>query len=76
MPTYSYFCPANQKLVLVDHPMDVIIKTWGEVCYAKQMAVEGDPLAPVNKIITPPNISISPSNAELKAMGFTKLVKA
>lgn len=75
MPCYSYFCEANQKLVLVDHPMDIVLKTWGEVCYAKQISIEDDPLAPVTKIITPPNISISPSNAELKSLGFTKLVK-
>ena len=75
MPCYSYFCETNQKLVLVEHPMDTVLRTWGEVCYVKQLPVEGDPSAPVKKIITPPNISITPSNAELKSLGFTKLVK-
>ncbi len=75
MPCYSYFCEANQKLVLVDHPSDMVIKTWGEVCYAKQMPVEDDPALPVKKIITPPNISTTPSNSDLKSLGFTKLIK-
>ena len=75
MPCYSYFCEANQKLVLVEHPSDTNLHTWGEVCYVKQIPVDDDPGAPVKKIITPPNISISPSNSELKALGFTKLVK-
>lgn len=75
MPCYSYFCEANQKLVLVDHPSDTVLKTWGELCYVKQIPVEDDPSSPIKKIITPPNISITPSNADLKALGFTKLVK-
>ncbi len=55
--------------------MDTVLTTWGEVCYVKQIPIEGDPLAPVKKIITPPNISVTPSNSELKSLGFTKLVK-
>lgn len=75
MPCYTYYCEANQKLVLVEHDMDTLLRTWGEVCYAKQIPVEDDPSLAVKKIITPPNISIKSSNAELKSLGFTKLVK-
>ena len=75
MPIYSYYCDSNQKLVLVEHDMDTRLKTWGEVCYVKQIPVEDDPMAPVKKIITPPNLSIQASDSDLKALGFTKLVK-
>ncbi len=75
MPCYSYYCEANQKLVLVEHDPETLLKTWGEVCYVKQIPVEDDPASPVKKIITPPNISIKASNADLKSLGFTKLVK-
>lgn len=61
--------------MLVDHPSDTVLRTWGEVCYVKQIAVEDDPEAPVKKLITPPNISITPSDNDLKGLGFTKLVK-
>lgn len=76
MPSYSYFCDANQQLVVVQHDMDIVLKNWAEVCYTRQLPLgETDPLAPVKKIITPPHIITSASNAELKNLGFTKLVK-
>lgn len=32
MPTYDYFCEANQRTIEVRHPMDHMVKTWGELC--------------------------------------------
>ncbi len=76
MPAYSYFCDANQMLVVVQHDMNVRLKTWGEICYLNQLE-PGDTeiTAPVRKLITAPNIIINSGNAELRNLGFTKLVK-
>ena len=76
MPGYCYFCESNQKVVVVHHDMNTVLKTWGEVCYTNQISLgETDPAEPVRKLITPPNIITSNSNSELKSLGFTKLVK-
>ncbi len=32
MPTYEYFCDANEQTVEVLHSMNRTIKTWGELC--------------------------------------------
>ena len=32
MPFYDYYCEANGKTVEVFHPLQVRLKTWGEVC--------------------------------------------
>ena len=73
---YCYFCEANQKVVVVHHEINTILKSWGEVCYANQIPLgETDPSAPVRKLITAPNIITSHGNSELKSLGFTKLVK-
>ena len=76
MPAYSYFCDANQILVIVHHDMNTRLTTWGEVCYINQLDPgETDPAMPVRKLITAPNIIINSGDAELKNLGFTKLVK-
>lgn len=76
MPAYSYFCDDNQKLVVVYHDVDTLLTTWGEVCYLNQLDPEDtDPATPVRKLITAPNIIINSGDAELKNLGFTKLVK-
>jgi hypothetical protein len=76
MPVYDYFCKANGRTVTVHHPMNVTLKTWGEVCYAAQEPLgDADPLEPVAKVLSPPGISTPLGNAELKNAGFTKLVR-
>lgn len=76
MPSYDYYCDANDRTVEVQHPMQVRLMTWGEVCYAAQIPLDDtDPLAPVRKVIRAPHISTPVGNTRLKEMGFTKLVK-
>lgn len=76
MPDYCYLCEDNQKVVVVSHDMNTRLKTWGEVCYARQMPLgDTDPMAPVRKLITAPHIITRTGNTELKSLGFTKLVK-
>ena len=56
--------------------MDVVLTTWGEVCYAAQVPIgETEFTAPVRKVLSPPAISLPTGNAKLKEVGFTKLVK-
>ena len=76
MPVYDYFCEQNGHTIAVKHGIEVELQTWGEVCYAAQVAMgETDFLAPVRKVISPPAIAIATGNAALKNLGFTKLVK-
>lgn len=32
MPTYDYYCPANDQTVQVSHKMSQDVNTWGDVC--------------------------------------------
>ncbi len=76
MPCYDYYCEANGQTVEVRHGMDVVLTTWGEVCYAAQVPIgETEFTAPVRKVLSPPAISLPTGNAKLKEVGFTKLVK-
>lgn len=76
MPAYDYFCEANGRTVEVTHPIDVLLKTWGEVCFVAQVPLgDTDPLAPVQKLISAPAIAIPLSDSKLKEKGFVKLVK-
>lgn len=76
MPLYDYYCEANGCTVEVKHGIDVELTTWGEVCYAAQVALgDTDFLAPVRKVLSPPAIAIPTSNSDLRSKGFTKLVK-
>ncbi|HKK16921.1 MAG TPA: zinc ribbon domain-containing protein [Gammaproteobacteria bacterium] len=76
MPTYDYYCKANNRTVEVVHTMNVTLGTWGEVCYVAQIPLgETDPLAPVRKVISAPAIAVSIGNSTLREKGFTKLVK-
>ncbi len=76
MPLYDYLCKANGRTIEVNHPIDAVLKTWGELCYVAQITLgDTDPAEPVRKVISAPNISIPTSNSELKEKGFTKLVK-
>jgi hypothetical protein len=76
MPCYDYFCEANGRTVEVKHPSDIVLATWGEVCYAAQVPLgETDFLAPVRKVISAPALAFPAGNARLKELGFTKLVR-
>jgi len=76
MPIYDYLCEANGRKVEVNHPVEATVKTWGELCFVVQIPLgDTDPMAPVKKIITVPNISVPVSDSRLKELGFTKLVK-
>ena len=76
MPVYIYHCEENGQTVEVRHGIDHELSTWGEVCYAAQVPLgETDFLSPVRKVLTPPGIAVPKSNADIRNMGFTKLVK-
>ncbi len=76
MPTYTYYCPANDRTVEVRHGMDHRIESWGELCYAAQIELgDTDVLAPVEKRMSPPAIAVPPGNTDLKSRGFAKLVR-
>jgi hypothetical protein len=76
VPLYDYFCETNGRKIEVNHPIDTVLETWGELCYVAQITLgDTDPLAPVRKVISAPNIVIPISNSKLKEIGFTKLVK-
>lgn len=76
MPLYEYHCPENDRRVTVRHASDIRLQVWGEVCYAAQEPLgETDFLSPVTRVIGVPNVLTKPSNAELRNMGFTKLVR-
>ncbi len=76
MPSYDYYCEENGCTVEVNHTIDVVLKTWGEVCFATQLPL-GDTAfeTPVKKLIRAPYINIPIGNSKLKEVGFTKLVK-
>jgi predicted nucleic acid-binding Zn ribbon protein len=76
MPTYEYVCEDNGRTVVVRHGMQVVIRYWGELCYAAQVPLGTTAFeAPVRKRMSAPAIAVAVGNAELKNTGFTKLVK-
>jgi len=76
MPLYDYYCPANGQTVQVKHPADVRLTFWAELCYAAQIPLgDTDPEAPVDKRPGAPTVIVQTGNTDLKAAGFTKLVK-
>ena len=76
MPVYIYECPANGEVVEVRHKMDLVIRNWGELCFAGQLPLgDTDFDADVRKRLSPPAISLPLANSHLKNEGFTKLVK-
>ena len=76
MPSYDYFCETNGLTIEATHSIKFELTTWGELCYTTQTPLgDTDPLAPVRKVLSPPNISIPIANTRLKERGFTKLVK-
>lgn len=77
MPRYDYHCDENGQTVEVLHSISVELKTWGEVCEATGLDLDGtDANAPVRKVITLPPMANTPvGDSHLKNLGFTKLVK-
>jgi len=76
MPSYDYFCDQNGRTVEVNHPMDAVLKTWGEICYVAQLPLGDTEFnTPVRRLIRAPHITIPIGNSRLKETGFTKLVK-
>ncbi|MBX3321496.1 MAG: hypothetical protein KF757_00755 [Phycisphaeraceae bacterium] len=53
MPQYEYRCPANQRLVEVEHSMSDEIRTWGELCTLASIDPGPTPASePVEKVIS------------------------
>lgn len=76
MPVYDYMCEENGQVVTVRHGMQVVIRNWGELCFAAQVPMgDTDFETPVRKKLGVQGISIAVGNATLKNQGFTKLVK-
>lgn len=76
MPVYDYFCPENGRTVQVRHPSDRRLEFWGEVCFAAQTPMgDTDFLSPVERLVGAPAIFKTVSNAELRNLGLTKLVR-
>ena len=76
MPTYDYYCPANNQKLEVLHGMAEKVETWGELCrVAGRSPGETPPETPVRKLIGAPGLAFPKTTSELKNLGFTKLVK-
>jgi hypothetical protein len=76
VPRYDYHCPANGLTVEVTHRMSEKLATWGEVCARSGQPLGGtDAATPVERVIHAPALSFPRGNSELKAQGFTKLVR-
>ena len=76
MPIYAYFCAANGETVEVVHSMKEDLTSWGEVCARAGREIGETPReASVERIIYPVGVATPMSNAELKDLGFTKLVR-
>lgn len=77
MPIYYYYCEENDRTVEVEHTIHARLSTWGEVCFVAQLSLgDTDPMAPVKRLVkSPPAITATVSNSELKSHGFTKLVR-
>jgi hypothetical protein len=73
---YLYECTENGRVVEVVHDSEVVIRNWGELCFAAQIAIgETGFTSPVRKRMSPPTIMAPVGNSALKNLGFTKLVK-
>jgi len=76
MPVYEYFCKTNNTSVEVEHPITVSLATWGELCERTGIDPGETPAdAPIEKLLFPTGIATPKTNADLKNLGFTKLVK-
>ena len=76
MPTYVYLCDANGAAVEVVHSMSEDIESWGDLC-ERAGHDPGDTPAdePVYRQIFAPALQSVKGPAELKNLGFKKLVR-
>jgi hypothetical protein len=66
MPSYDYYCPANDLTIEVSHRMNETVSTWGELCEKSGQEPGSTPLeSPVEKKITCCQISTKRSEPEL-----------
>ncbi len=76
MPVYEYFCQTNKTAVEIEHPITESLSTWGELCDRTGIDPGETPKdSPVEKLLFPAGIATPKTNADLKNLGFTKLVK-
>ena len=76
MPTYVYVCEANGAQVEVFHSMSEGLETWGELCELAERELGDTPTdAPVHRQIFAPGVQTVRGAAELKNLGFKKLVR-
>lgn len=76
MATYIYLCDANDAEVEVSHSMAEDLETWGEVCERSGHDLGDTPAdAPVYRRIFAPAVHTPRGPAELKNLGFKKLVR-
>ena len=76
MPTYVYQCEANGSSVEVVHRMSDSLETWGQLCDLAERDPGDTPLdAPVHRQIFAPAVQAVRGDAELKNLGFKKLVR-
>jgi len=53
VPTYDYYCDANETRVEVKHRISEKVSTWGELCDRAHIEVGDTPIdAPVRKLIS------------------------
>lgn len=76
VPIYNYFCEANGTSVEVHHGMRQSLSTWGEVCATAGIDPGSTPVdASVERLLYAPSLHSPTGDADLKAQGFTKLVR-
>ena len=76
MPYYLYKCLENGRRVEVNHPANVVLKNWGQLCFVGQVEIGETAFeAPIEKIIFSSRIIVPDGNSKLKENGFTKLIK-
>lgn len=64
MPTYEYYCPANQQSVEVMHGMSHVVQTWSELCeLADQPTGQTPGDTPVEKLLSTGMVISSQKNA-------------
>lgn len=72
MPTYDYFCPANEQTVEVQHSFSTTISNWGELCEKAGVEPGNTPgETPVERVISGGTLLVNKpsSKAEPKVGG-------
>ncbi len=60
MPTYDYYCEANQRQVEVSHRMSETLSTWGELCERAGLEPGETPAeSPVKRLATGGNLVLN-----------------